>query len=81
MVQENDPLVNLNVTFHPARIIHDGSSRPPVAGGRATGPRAVALRDGRPEPREPEAYLKQYVEGLSGEAARLAAGHMQPGSA
>ncbi len=44
-----------------ARIIHDGSSRN----------RAVALRDGRVERGRPEAYLKQYVEGLSGEPARL----------
>ena len=47
-----------------ARIIHDGSWRN----------HAVAWRDGRVEPREPEAYLKQYVEGTSGEPARLAAG-------
>jgi hypothetical protein len=43
------------------RIIHDGSSR---NGG-------VAWRDGRVEARDPEAYLKQYVEGSSGEPARL----------
>lgn len=30
----------------------------------------VAKRDGRVEPRGAEAYLKQYVEGLSGEPAR-----------
>ena len=28
------------------------------------------MRDGRAEPGGPEAYLKQYVEGLSGEPAR-----------
>ena len=44
-----------------ARIIHDGSLRN----------RAVAWRDERVELRRPEAYLKQYVEGLSGEPARL----------
>ena len=44
-----------------ARIIHDGSSRN----------RAVASRDGRVEPRGTEAYLIEYVEGLSGEPARL----------
>lgn len=43
------------------RIIHDGSSR----NGR------VAWRDGRVETRGSEAYLKQYVEGPSGEPARL----------
>jgi hypothetical protein len=43
------------------RMIHDGSSRK----------RRVALRDGRVEPGRPEAYLKQYVEGLNGEPARL----------
>jgi hypothetical protein len=47
-----------------ARVIHDGSSRN----------RTIVLRDGRPKPRGPEAYLKQYGEGLSGEAARMAAG-------
>jgi len=46
---------------HLARIIHGDSSRN----------RAVALRDEREEPRGPEAYLKQYVEGQSGEPARL----------
>jgi DNA-binding XRE family transcriptional regulator len=45
-----------------ARIIHDSSSRN----------HAVAERDGRAVPREPEAYLKQYVEGASGEPGRLA---------
>ena len=44
-----------------ARIIHDGSLRN----------RGVAWRDGRVEARGPEAYLKQYVEGPSGEPARL----------
>ena len=44
-----------------ARIVHDGSSRN----------RAVASRDGRAEPRGTEAYLKEYVERLSGEPARL----------
>ena len=44
-----------------ARIIHNDPSRN----------RAVAWRDERVEPRRPEAYLKQYVEGLSGEPARL----------
>jgi hypothetical protein len=44
------------------RIIHDGSSRN----------RGAASRDGRVEPRRTKAYLKQYVEGLSGEPARLA---------
>src|SRR5579885_3524495 len=41
-------------------MIHDGSSRN----------RGVASRDGRAEPRRPGAYLKPYVEGLSGEPAR-----------
>ena len=50
-----------------ARIIHDGSSRNC----------GVALRDGRVEPRGTEAYLKQYVEGLSGEPARLHRNPMQ----
>ena len=44
-----------------ARVIHGGSSRN----------RAVAWRDGRVEPRGTKAYLKQYVEGLSGEPTRL----------
>ncbi|MGH2362488.1 MAG: hypothetical protein ACRDGM_18340, partial [bacterium] len=35
--------------------------------------RAVASRDGRAEPRGTEAYLKQYVEGLSGEPVRMPA--------
>jgi len=39
----------------------------PIGWGRAR----VGVRDGRVEPREPEAYLKQYVEGASGEPARL----------
>jgi hypothetical protein len=30
------------------------------------------MRDGRAESRDPEAYLRQYVEGVSGEPARLA---------
>ena len=47
-----------------ARIIHDGSSRN----------RAVAKRDRRAEPRGREAYLKQYVDRLSGEPACLDAG-------
>ena len=29
------------------------------------------MRDGRAEPREPEAYLKQYVEGPRGEPAQM----------
>ncbi|MEX5215713.1 MAG: hypothetical protein NW703_16320 [Nitrospiraceae bacterium] len=36
------------------------------------------MRDGRAEPREPEAYLQQYVEGVSGEPARLAVLQAQP---
>jgi len=47
-----------------ARISHDGSSRN----------RAVATRDRRAEPRGREAYLKQYVDRLSGEPACLDAG-------
>jgi hypothetical protein len=47
-----------------ARIIHGGSSRN----------RAVAMRDRRAEPRGREAYLKQYVDRLSGEPACLDAG-------
>jgi regulator of protease activity HflC (stomatin/prohibitin superfamily) len=47
-----------------AHIIHDGSSRN----------RQDATRDGRAEPREAEAYLKQYVEAARGEAARVATG-------
>ena len=43
------------------RIIYDGSSRN----------RAVAKRDRRAEPRGREAYLKQYVDRLSGEPACL----------
>ena len=43
-----------------ARIIHDDSWRN----------RAVARRDGQAKPRRTKAYLKQYVEGLSGEHAR-----------
>ena len=42
-------------------MIHDGS----------LGNRVVAWRDERVEARRPEAYLKQYVEGLSVEPARL----------
>ncbi len=42
-----------------AHIIHDGSSRN----------RAAALRDRHAEPRRTDTYLKQYVEGLSGESA------------
>ena len=49
-----------------ARIIHEGSSRN----------RGDTMRDGRVEARGPEAYLKQYVEGPSGEPARLHA--MEP---
>ena len=44
-----------------ARIIHDGSSQN----------RAVAKRDRRAEPRGREAYLKRYVDRLSGEPACL----------
>ena len=51
-----------------ARFIHDGSLRN----------HAVASRDGRVEPGEPKAYLKQYVEGASGEPARLAAAKPRP---
>ena len=51
------------------RIIHDGSLRN----------RAVAWRDERVEPRGPDAYLKQYVEGLSGEPTRLHAGNLHAG--
>jgi len=47
-----------------ARIIHDSSSRNC----------AVAMRDRRAEPRGREAYLKQYVDRLSGEPACLDAG-------
>ena len=36
------------------------------------------MRDGRAEPRKPEAYLRQYVEGASGEPARLAALQARP---
>jgi len=46
--------------FHAARIVHDGSSRNC----------GVAKRDGRAEPREAEAYLKQYVDAARGEPAR-----------
>ena len=42
-----------------ARTIHDGSSRN----------RVVATRDRRAEPRGREAYLKRYVDRLSGEPA------------
>ena len=42
-----------------AHIVHDGSSRNCVA----------ALRDRHAEPRKTDAYLKQYVEELSGEPA------------
>ena len=52
-----------------ARIVHDGSSRN----------HAVASRDGRAEAGDPEAYLKQYVEGASGEPARLHAGRLHAG--
>ena len=52
-----------------ARIIHDGSSRN----------REVAKRDGRVEPRETEAYLKQYVEAARGEPARQHAGQPHAG--
>jgi hypothetical protein len=51
-------------SFTLAHIIHDGSSRN----------RQDAKRDGRAEPREAEAYLKQYVEAVRGEPARLATG-------
>ena len=44
-----------------ARTIHDGSSRN----------RVVAKRDRRAEPRVREAYLKLYVDRLSGEPACL----------
>ena len=47
----------------PAWIIHHGSSRN----------RAVVSRDGRAEARGTEAYWNQYVQGLSGEPARLPA--------
>ena len=53
------------------RIIHDGSSRPPLAFRPSKGYPAVASRDGRAEAGGTEAYLKKYVEGLSGEPARL----------
>jgi hypothetical protein len=49
-------------------MIHDGSRRNC----------AVALRDGHAEPREAEAYLKQYVEVARGEPARLAARNPRP---
>ena len=49
-----------------ARIIHDGSSRN----------RIVAKRDGRAEPRGTEAYLKQCIEGPSGETAIAAEAFM-----
>ncbi len=69
-----DGLTRLDRTFGAdrnrlARVIHDGSLRN----------RAVALRDGRPEPRGREAYSLQYVDRLSGEAARLAAWKLRPG--
>src|SRR5207249_5499528 len=54
-----------------ARIIHDGSSRPPLAFRPSKGYPAVALRDGRAEARRTEACLKQHVEGLSAEPAHL----------
>jgi hypothetical protein len=47
-----------------ARIIHDGSSRN----------RAVVKRDRREELRGRDAYLKRYVDRLSGEPACLDAG-------
>ncbi len=47
-------------------MIHDGSSRN----------RAVAMRDRRAEPRGREAYLKQYVDRLSGESAIAAEAFM-----
>jgi len=36
------------------------------------------MRDGRVEPREAEAYLKQYVEAARDEPARLDAGTLHP---
>ena len=44
-----------------AHMIHDGSWRN----------RRDAKRDGHAEPRETEAYLKQYVEVMRGEPVRL----------
>lgn len=50
-----------NDRYNPlTRIIHDASLQN----------RGVARRDGQAQPRGTEAYLKQYVEGLSGEHAR-----------
>ena len=45
--------------FHFSPHYHDGSSRN----------RAAALRDRHADPRKTDAYLKQYVEELSGEPA------------
>ena len=66
----------------PARIIHDGSWRPPLAFPNSKGSPAVA-REGDPllfslqwvrvEPRRREAYSRQYVDRLSGEPGRLRA--------
>ena len=65
---------------HLARTIHGGSWRPPLAFPQSKGYPAVA-REGDPllfslqwvreEPGGTDAYWKQYVEGLSGEPARL----------
>ena len=51
-----------------ARIIHDSSSRNRVVAWPSASPRGE--RDGHVEPRETDAYLKQYVEATRGEHAR-----------
>ena len=57
--QREENVVTTDVRMALARIIHDGLSRN----------RGVAERDRRVEPRETEAYLKQYVEVARGEPA------------
>src|SRR5579884_114384 len=49
-------------------------SRAPVEGRN----RQDATRDGHPEPRATEAYLKPYVEAVRGEPARLGVGIVLP---
>jgi hypothetical protein len=55
-----------------AHIVHDGSSRNCEVAMRWTHCMEKSNGCPRVEPRGREAYLKQYVDGLSGEPARLA---------
>ena len=89
-------MIAINQRFAPAstpsstlaRIIHDGSLRSTHCNPRAMGPGSRVVRGTRCSPvatgqggaAKDRGVLEQYVEGLSGEPARLAAAKARPGA-